>query len=90
MMSARAVLPAVVAAVVARQPLSPAALAFVWRAAVGPAIDRATSVSLADGTLEVHASSRGWREEIARSAPVILPRLQAILGPDVVKTIKLA
>ena len=91
MVPARACLPAAVAILLQRQPLSPAKVTFVWCAAVGPAISRATTVSLAhDGTLEVRTSSRGWRDELVRSQAVILPRLRMILGEDVVKKIWIA
>jgi hypothetical protein len=81
-------LPAAVAALVRDAPLSPGKIAFAWKAVVGPAIDRATTVSLAaGGALEVRVGDQHWRREIRRSAPVILERLATVLGPGTVTTI---
>lgn len=66
-----------------RQPHSPAKLAFAWRAAVGEAIDRTTTVSLTStGTLEVKTTNQHWRREIRRSTPIVLGRLRSMLGAD--------
>jgi hypothetical protein len=70
-------------------PLSPGKVEFAWKAAVGPTIDRGTSVRLESGVLIVEASSAQWAREIARSIPVILPRLQKLLGADAVSSISL-
>ena len=54
---------------------------FAWRAAVGDAVDRASRVTLRDdGALCVQAVDQHWRREIERSSPVIVERLQALLG----------
>jgi predicted nucleic acid-binding Zn ribbon protein len=83
-------LPAAVASLVRDVPLSPGKLAFAWRAAVGPAIDRATSVSLAgDGVLEVRVADQHWRREVKRSAPLVLDRLAAMLGPSTVTRLEI-
>ncbi|MBI2835748.1 MAG: DUF721 domain-containing protein [Acidobacteria bacterium] len=66
------------------QPLTPAKVAFAWRLAVGPGLDRATRVSLTDGVLHVRAADEHWRREIHRSAELILSRLERLLGPDAV------
>jgi predicted nucleic acid-binding Zn ribbon protein len=77
-------LPAV-ASLVRDVPLSPGKVAFAWRAAVGPAIDRATTISLgSDGVLEVRVADQHWRREVMRSAPVVLERLAAMLGDGTV------
>ena len=79
------ILAAAVAALVRNAPLSAGKVAFAWRAAVGPAIDRATEASLLDGgTLEVRVNDQHWRREIRRSAPVILERLATMLGDGTV------
>jgi hypothetical protein len=65
-------------------PLSPGKVTFAWRAAVGPAVERETSVRLVEGTLVVDAASRLWAREVSRSSPIILRRLQTLLGSDVV------
>lgn len=70
-------------------PLSPGKVTFAWHAVVGPAVARATTtVRLDDSTLVVTTTSREWQREITRSSRVILPRLQALLGRDVVTAIK--
>src|SRR5438046_8095184 len=65
-------------------PLSNGKVTFAWKAAVGPALQRATDVKLVDGTLIVETTSLQWRREIARSNAVILKRLREFLGNDVV------
>jgi predicted nucleic acid-binding Zn ribbon protein len=47
---------------------------------VGAAFDRATAVKLENGTLIVETASGSWARELKRSEPIILPRLQAMLG----------
>ncbi|PYR26085.1 MAG: hypothetical protein DMF92_19205 [Acidobacteria bacterium] len=68
-------------------PLSPGKVGFAWRAAVGPAVERVTSVKLAGRVLVVEASSPQWAREVTRSADVILTRLQTLLGKDTVTSI---
>ena len=85
--SAHECVPAVVAKLLQRQPLTHAKVTFAWRAAVGPAVARTTDVSLRHGTIEVRASDQHWRREIARSADLIVDRLAALLGRSVVKRI---
>jgi predicted nucleic acid-binding Zn ribbon protein len=82
-------LPAAVAALIRNAPLSPGKVAFAWRAAVGSAIDRATTVALLDGgILEVRAADQHWRREVRRSAPLVLERLAAMLGTGTVTKLK--
>ena len=68
-------------------PLSPGKVSFAWRAAVGPALERETSVRLEAGTLIVDAASAQWAREVRRSSFMILNRLQTLLGAGVVTTI---
>jgi len=68
-------------------PTSAGKVAFAWKAAVGPAFDRATAVKLDGAALVVEVTSAQWAREIARSKGVILTRLQTLLGPDVVTKI---
>ncbi len=82
-------LPGSLASLLRNAPLSPEKVAFAWRTAVGAAVERATDVTLdTDGTLRVVAREPNWEREILRSQPVILPRLQALLGEDVVRRIE--
>ena len=89
MRSVQACVPSVLAKLLSSQPHSPAKVAFVWRAAVGAAIDRTTTVSLTTtGTLEVRTTDQHWRREIVRSKPMILERLGTMLGAGRVVRIK--
>ena len=69
-------------------PLSGGKVGFAWRAAVGPAINRVTSVHLEGAVLFVDARTPHWAHEVTRSSPVILQRLQDFLGPDTIKRIE--
>jgi hypothetical protein len=78
-------MPDALAAVLRNAPLSPEKIAFAWRTAVGVSMDRATSVELDGSTLRVLAKDAQWRREIEHSATLIRARLQALLGPDVIR-----
>ncbi len=80
-------MPSVVADLLRSGPMSPAKLAFAWRAVVGPAVDRATAVRLEDRALLVDSSSAQWARELRWSEALILARLQRLLGADVVTSI---
>ena len=69
-------------------PLSDGKVTFAWNAAVGPAIERVTHVKLEQRVLLVETPSAQWSKEVMRSSPVILKRLQSLLGVDVVKRIE--
>jgi predicted nucleic acid-binding Zn ribbon protein len=85
---ANQVVPAVVAEVVRKAPLTDEKVAFAWRLAVGPAIGKATHVRLAgDGTLYVTADAPAWNESIRASVGMIRSRLAHYLGDDVIKRI---
>jgi predicted nucleic acid-binding Zn ribbon protein len=85
---ANQVIPAVVAEVVRKAPLTAEKVAFAWRLAVGPAVGKATSVRLADdGTLYVTADAAAWNDTLRSSIGMIRSRLAHYLGEDVVKRI---
>jgi len=69
-------------------PLSDGKVTFAWNAAVGPALERATTVKLERGVLIVDAASAQWSREIRRSSSVILLRLQSLLGRDTVRKLE--
>lgn len=69
-------------------PLSQGKVGFAWRAAVGAALGRVTEVRLESGVLLVDAASAQWSREVMRVSPVILDRLQLLLGPGVVERIE--
>jgi hypothetical protein len=81
------VMPAALAAVLRQAPLTPEKIAFAWRTAVGPAVDRASVVDLRGATLVVVVAHEEWRREIARSASLIRSRLDSVLGRGVVAAI---
>jgi predicted nucleic acid-binding Zn ribbon protein len=70
-------------------PLSPGKVSFAWRAAVGAAMERVTTVRLDGHTLVVDATSTQWAREVSRSAGVILTRVQTLLGADAVTSISI-
>jgi len=81
-------LPALVLpALLARAPLTPDKVAFVWGLAVGPAIARATTATLADTVLTVRSTEATWAREVNRSRALILTRVQQLLGPTLVRSI---
>jgi hypothetical protein len=69
-------------------PLSDGKVGFAWRAAVGPALGRATAIKLERGVLIVETASAQWSREVVRSSPVILKRLQDLMGADTVERIE--
>jgi hypothetical protein len=81
-------LPGALALLLHETPLSDGKVDFAWRAAVGPALARATKVKLERKLLIVETTSLQWSREVARSSPMILERLQTLLGPDVVDRIE--
>ena len=81
-------MPAVVADVIRKAPLTDEKVAFAWRLAVGPAVDKATKVRLAaDGTLYVSADSQAWIDGVRQSVGLIRSRLAHFLGENAVKRI---
>ena len=78
------------ASILRRAPLTPEKVAFSWRTAVGPAVDKVTSVELHDGVLYVRAKDAAWQREVERSAALIRSRLDGLLGDRVVRRIVVA
>jgi hypothetical protein len=78
--------PGAIAAMLRTAPLSRGKVEFAWNAAVGPALQRATSVHLENGVLLVDADPQ-WAREVTRSIRIILPRLQQLLGGDLITRI---
>ena len=79
-------MPTALADILRKAPLTPEKVAFAWRMAVGPAVDKATTVELREGVLHVRARDASWQREVERSAGMIRSRLNAVLG-TVVKTL---
>jgi hypothetical protein len=82
-----AIVPDALAAVLRKAPLSAEKVAFAWRMAVGPAVDRVTTIELNNGILHVRARDGAWRREVERSSHLIRSRLGALLGEAVVRVI---
>jgi hypothetical protein len=83
-------MPEALAEILRKAPLNDEKIAFAWRAAVGAAMDRGTTVSLDRGVLRVQASSVAWRREVQRSEALIRARLDALLGRGVIRSIEIA
>ncbi len=82
--------PAVLADILRRVPLCPEKVSFAWRNAVGPAFARVSAVRLTeDGVIEVQCADEHWRREIRRSTPLIKQRLAALLGDEIVKSVRI-
>jgi hypothetical protein len=79
--------PEALAALLRKAPLTDEKVSFAWRTAVGPAVEKATAVSLLRGRLVVRARDDAWRREVERSSGIIRARLDVLLGDGVVKTI---
>jgi len=79
--------PAVLAAIIRRQPASQQRTEFAWAVAVGPALARVTTVEMRNHNIIVCARDAQWARELERARETILPRLQMLLGRDTVKGI---
>lgn len=90
MIAVQAMLPAGLAEALRKAPLSDEKVALAWRIAVGPAVDHASRVALADGVLRVHVTRPEWQREIRRSSALIRARLDAFLGAGVVRSLKVS
>jgi hypothetical protein len=80
--------PAGLAELLRTMPLSDGKVAFAWKTAVGPAVERATAIRLVAGTLIVDASTPEWSREVRRSTGIILTRLKTLLGDETVQSIE--
>jgi predicted nucleic acid-binding Zn ribbon protein len=80
-------MPGALAEIMRAAPLSAGKVDFAWRAAVGGAVGRVTAVRLEGRVLLVEAISTAWAREVRRCSPVILARLQSLLGTDTVATL---
>ena len=78
-------MPEALAAVLRRAPLTPEKVAFAWRTAVGPAVANVTAIELRGAVLHVTARDRTWQREVKRAAPVVLARLNSVLGETVTR-----
>lgn len=80
-------IPGAVAELLRGSPMSPGKVEFAWKTAVGANVDRATAVKLEGNVMLVDTASGQWAREVMRSSPVILRRLQTLLGAEAVTAI---
>jgi predicted nucleic acid-binding Zn ribbon protein len=81
----------VVAGLLRQAPFSEEKLACAWRMTVGTDLARVSLVHAGHGgVLTVSVDDRRWQPELERSRAMILARLQAVLGPDVARTLRFA
>jgi len=81
-------MPAALAEVLRKAPLTDDKVTFAWRAVVGAAMARGTAVILDGNVLRVRAESNAWRREVERSEMLIRARLDVLLGRGVVRAIE--
>jgi hypothetical protein len=81
-------MPDALAAILRKAPLTPEKVAFAWRAAVGPAVAKVTTIELHDRVLQVHTKDAVWQREVERSLGLVRARLEALLGKGVVGDIR--
>jgi len=84
----QAILPAALAALIRKSPLTDEKVAFAWRTAVGPAVAAATEVTLDQGVLRVRARDRAWQRELERSAATVRRRIDDLLGAGIVRALE--
>jgi hypothetical protein len=80
-------LPGALADLLRDVPLSTGKVDFAWTAAVGKSLERVSAVRLEGRVLLVDVPDQNWAREITRASPVILARLQTLLGHDAVNQI---
>ena len=84
MIPVQTILPEVMAEVLRKTTLCPEKVAFAWRASVGPAINKVTTVELRGRVLHVRTKDASWQREVERSIGIVRSRLEALLGHGVV------
>jgi len=89
MRSISLIVPAALRELLRTAPLSDGKVTFAWKAAVGPALERATDVKLEAGTLIVETAGPQWTRELKRSNGIILARIKTLLGEGTVQRIEI-
>jgi hypothetical protein len=88
--SLQAIVPRALTELLRQGPMSQGKLEVAWRAAVGDALSRVTTVRLqSGGCVEVLASDARWNRELKRSSSMILTRLKGLLGTDNVERLSI-
>lgn len=81
-------MPEALAAALRKAPTTPEKIAFAWRTAVGPGVDKATTIELRGRMLLVRAKDATWQREVERSLAIVRSRMEALLGKGVVGDIR--
>lgn len=72
----------------AGQPTTAAKVRFAWRMAAGAALARSGELHWSDsGVLRVNAREDAWRRELRHASPILIERMNHLLGAGVVKRI---
>ena len=83
------ILPGVLADVIKKAPLTPEKVAFAWRLAVGPAVGKATTVTLdGQGVLHVKANTPAWTAAVRKSRSLLHLRMNDLLGEGTVTSLQ--
>jgi len=81
----------VVAELLKHGEMSGGKMAFAWRTVVGEQLARVTTVEVGPhGILQVTAADERWCKELKRSKPMILARLEVLLGNGIVRRLDIA
>jgi hypothetical protein len=81
-------MPNAIAEVLRKAPMSPEKVAFAWRASVGPAINKVTTIELRGRVLHVRTKDLSWQREVERSLGIVRSRMEALLGHGAVGDIR--
>lgn len=76
------------AEVLRKAPLTQDKIAFAWRAAVGPIVDKATTIEMHGRVLRVRTKDAAWQREVERSLAIVRSRMETLLGKGVVGDIR--
>ena len=82
-------MPDVLADILRKAPLTDDKIAFAWRASVGPAVDKVTTIELRGRVLHVRAKDTTWQREVERSMGIVRSRMEALLGSGVIGDIRI-
>ena len=83
MVPLQSIVPRALAELLRQGPMSQGKLEIAWRAAVGDALSRVTTVRLQpEGLVEVLPADARWHRELKRSSGMILTRLKGLLGNE--------
>ena len=68
------------------QPTTPAKIAFAWKMVAGAAIARATEITMrAEGAVVIRARDDAWRRAVRQAKPLLLRRMQDLLGAGAIR-----